>query len=79
MNDEQCQLARHALGLDRATQSYRNRYVTGQPMLRHHLWNDMVSKGWATHNGRGVFHLTQAGATMVLLPGETLCAEDFPS
>jgi len=78
VNEAQKKLARHALGLStgyaRGGKSYRNRYIAGQC---HKDFDDMVGDGLATYE-RGVYYMTRKGAELALLPGETLCGEDFP-
>lgn len=81
------ELARHALGLpNKRGQSYRNRFLCSAPGANFRAWSAMVGDGDATmaqrvkeFGGSTWFHLTQQGAEKALLPGETLCPEDFPT
>ncbi len=86
MTDNQIDLARHALGLpNRMKRSYRNNFVAGPGHVDWDEWQMMVAAGHAVsrrwslipHIER-VFTLTRAGATLALLPGESLDPEDFP-
>lgn len=78
------ELARHALGLDRRRQSYRNHYIVGE-CEDHTIWLGMVERGLARQRRRSsatfgdsdCFYLTRAGALAALEPGETLDPEDF--
>ncbi len=82
MTPTQRELARHALGLkDGHKQSYRNRFLAG--VMDEPAWRQMVRAGYAVV-GAGTplghwFLLTTDGARAALLPGETLCSEDFPA
>ena len=82
MTPEQLKLARHALGLDYKKVSYRNRYYTIGRGQEHKEWLAMVEKGYAIEDSvlpdSTRFELTRKGAEAALLPGETLCPEDFP-
>jgi hypothetical protein len=78
------ELARHALGLDRRTFSYRNYYVVGSGD-DHTAWLGLVERGLAKRRpgdeltgGSDIFYLTRAGALAALETGETLDREDFP-
>ena len=78
MTPEQIKMARHALGLEDGRKvSYRNRYFAGGPPTEA-AWNDLVAKGLAERTSL-CFHLTEVGAKAVLLAGERLDPEDFPS
>jgi hypothetical protein len=87
MTDRQRELARHALGLpNQRRTSYRNRFCTGPGCTDYDNWCEMVEKGFARRRagsvltgGDDLFSLTRAGAEVVLMPGETLCPEDFPT
>lgn len=71
-------MARHALGLgDGRKVSYRNRYFAAPGSSKEAAWGDLVGHGFAERSNL-CFHLTTAGAKMVLLLGERLDAEDFP-
>jgi len=84
ITDSQRQLARHALGLpNKQRRSYRNRYHATMGGEKHKAWLDMVNAGLATYwPQRGsrvdLFTLTIVGASLALLPGESLDPEDFP-
>lgn len=84
MTEEQIKMARHALGLDdlNPRRSYRNRYAAGVGSSQLRAWDDLCDRGLATRGWQQVstitFHLTKAGATLVLRRGETLDKEDFP-
>ena len=80
-------LARHALGLpNKRKMTYRNHFVTGEGSTDYPHWMAMVDMGAAQRRygsrcrpGEDVlFHLTRAGAEMVLNDDEKLCPEDFP-
>ena len=84
MTPNQIELARHALGLTRNKQSFRNHFVAG-PGRDFDGWMDMVSAGHAKVQesellspGQACFWLTERGARAVLRKGESLCPEDFP-
>lgn len=87
MDKEQTKLARHALGLTGGKKmSYRNHFVTGPGSPDYEAWAHMVASGHAWRQagnemtgGDDLFGLTLAGARSVLLKGETLCLEDFPT
>lgn len=82
MTDRQRQIARHMLGLGNAKRSYRNRYVAGEGHADFETLRAMLREGLVkTHadDFRRTWHLTRAAAESVLLPGESLDAEDFPS
>ncbi len=85
LTDEQRNLARHALGLTSRPKSYRNRYFCTPGGGAHAEWMQMVSAGLAgtdgpdgSEEGLTFFWLTRRGAEAALMPGEKLCAEDFP-
>jgi hypothetical protein len=88
MTPAQMELARHALGLPTAARrSYRNRYFASAGGATYDLWMQMVAAGEAVRgevqartqrSGSIYFELTRQGAEAALLPGETLCPEDFP-
>lgn len=85
MTPEQIELARHALGLTRQKQSYRNYFCAGPDHSDHAEWMKMVSEGDAIvrgdtlgmRRGDNLFHVTRAGAEKALQPGETLDPEDW--
>jgi hypothetical protein len=84
MTTEQMAMARHALGLpNESGQSYRNRYFTSCGSVTEREWDELVKSGLAVREKGGGklahFYLTDAGARMVIAPGETLDPEDFPS
>lgn len=87
MSNRQWGLARHALGLpNRAERSYRNRFIAGTQHRDYRTWRAMVRAGHAEshvfsktdRNTRFCFSLTRQGADLAVLPGESLCPEDFP-
>lgn len=86
MNQEQLALARHALGLPNDNgKSYRNRFYAAVNTRDWQQWNNMVERGLADKekcDGSTVKHcwfwLTREGATLALMPRESLDAEDFP-
>lgn len=82
MTPDQRKLARHALGLDQRSCSYRNYYAAALGTNIEERWDDMVRQGLAERgNDRGRlvgFCLTDAGALAALDVGETLDPEDFP-
>ena len=86
MTDDQIDLGRHALGLpNRKRISYRNHFCAGPGHLDYFNWLEMTTLGYAIRRkgselsgGDDVFLLTFKGASECVLPGEKLCAEDFP-
>lgn len=83
MTDRQRQIARHMLGLGNAKRSYRNRYVAGPGHHDYPTLFEMESAGMVVRRDPlrvgDTWRLTRAAAESVLLPGEALDAEDFPS
>lgn len=81
MNEQQRRLARHALGLDASSKSYRNRYQTVGGTFTARCWQDMVASGDARLLAPTFlyFELTEQGARKVLQDGETLDPDDFPN
>lgn len=87
MNEEQRELARHALGLNtRNRVSYRNRFIASECHDDYENWMWMVNWGYAKYRdepksigGSRYFYLTREGAEQVLVKGESLCPEDFPN
>lgn len=84
MTDRQRQIARHMLGLDSPTmRSYRNYFVANSDHADFVTLAEMQREGLVARltNGPGsdYWFLTRAAAESVLLPGESLDAEDFPS
>lgn len=81
MNSEQVRMARHALGLPNDNhQSYRNHFCLYRDSDGYAAWEDLVAKGFATkYTGQkmDVFHLTAAGAKLVITGPEKLDTEDF--
>lgn len=86
MTQQQRELARHALGLERRhPASYRNRFVTGRGSKDHREWMEMVATGDAVRRAANVeffgdddlFCMTLRGAESVLEPGESLDMADF--
>lgn len=81
LTNEQVSKARHALGLTRQKNAYRNYYTAPDDAD----WNDLVAKGLATkrewNGGREfIYHLTKRGAFCFLDPGERLDHDlRFPS
>lgn len=86
MTPSQRQLARHALGLDRQKDAYRNSFVTGLGCSDYAEWLAMVAAGEAVRRcgdqlpfgGDDLFHLTRSGAMTALSIGETLGEATFP-
>lgn len=84
MNKKQRSLARHALGLDVANRSYRNRYYASPNTDISRAWDAMVERGEALrvpeHDTRttNFYCLTRAGAELALGPRDSLDPEDFP-
>lgn len=83
MTDRQRQIARHMLGLGNAKRSYRNRYCAEPGHADFDTLLQMLDAGLVTSR-RGIrphisWHLTRAAAESVLLPGESLDPEDFPT
>ncbi|MDD2794394.1 hypothetical protein [Acidocella sp.] len=87
MNDEQKKLARHALGLRNGQKtSCRNHFVAG---VGHTDWSNLMEmvksgdaimrKGSVLSGDDPVFFITAQGAKAAILPGEKLCAKDFPN
>lgn len=79
----QLDMARHALGLPNARKcSYRNYYCASFGTFQDVRWGEMVDAGHAErHESRSKFvgySLTESGARIALMPGETLDPEDFP-
>jgi hypothetical protein len=87
MTQKQIELIRHALGLGRGhTVSYRRYFVAGGGHEDHEDWLAMERDGCAIQRkfsvlpaGDVLFIVTRKGAEAALQPGESLCAEDFPS
>lgn len=78
-------LARHALGLNRQRQAYRNHFVTGAGCEDHDHWQAMVATGLAVRRppsvlsgGGDIFMLTRRGAEAALAEGERLFEQRFP-
>lgn len=85
MSPRQRELARHALGLpNQKRTSYRNYFTAGYEHVDYDDWREMVSAGVAIRRSGGdlidgdIFHLTLAGASAAIEPGERLDPEDFP-
>lgn len=79
------ELARHALGLPNDNnRSFRNHYVAEPSSDAGRLLTRSVAFGYCTERphtlvpAMNVYRLTRAGAELCLLPGESLCPEDFP-
>lgn len=71
--DQQVDKARHALGLTRQKNAYRNYYTAPDDAD----WNDLVDRGFATKRewdgGREfIYHLTKRGACCFMNAGERL-------
>lgn len=80
MTDRQRQIARHMLfGSSTSKRSYRNRFMTGPGTDDYGTLCDMHSAGLVELRGDCHWRLTRAAAESVLLPGESLDPEDFPS
>ncbi len=84
MTDRQRQIARHMLGLGNAKRSYRNRFFAAEGHRDYATLVEMESAGLVTRWLRSGpnddrWQLTRAAAESVLLPGEWLDPEDFPS
>lgn len=82
LTDLQWQVARRALGLpnDKGI-AFRNHYYAPRLSSSFDAWMKLVELGYARrgkeqHNV--AFHLTRAGAKLVLQHGERLDPEDFP-
>lgn len=84
MNAKQRKLARHALGLDVANRSYRNRFYAHQDSDDAHTWAAMVRNGEALRVPEhdtvttDFYCLTKAGAALALGERDSLDPEDFP-
>lgn len=79
MTEEQTNKARHALGLDRRKDAYRNRYIATPNSPDWCVWAAMVIVGDArvsrlvcTTDGDDIFSLTKQGAARVVRDGESL-------
>lgn len=79
------EFGRHALGLPNDNKrSFRNYYVTepssdaGRLLTRSVAYGYTTERPYALATGMNVYRLTRAGAELCLLPGESLCPEDFP-
>lgn len=84
MNNQQRELARHALGLpNRDRESYRNHYCAEPGGDGYQDWLDMARAGLARKRTRGIdvgldtFHLTLRGAILAIDPGEDISQEDM--
>lgn len=69
-------MMRHALGLDRSKNAYRNRYNAGTTAAED-AWLDLCGRGLAGVARRGQYHVTRAGFALVVEPGETFDHETF--
>lgn len=83
MNENQREMARHALGFPNAKNtSCRNHFSIGPGGDGYEDWVDLTSKGLAIERkggpfgGDSMFHLTLSGALMVREPKEHLSRED---
>jgi hypothetical protein len=83
MTPMQRELARHALGLpNKKRRTYRNHFCIGVGGTNYEEWQDLVANGLAVARsssacgGDDFFHLTLAGARMVLNPNEHISRED---
>jgi hypothetical protein len=81
----QIELARHALGLTRGRQSYRNHFCCGPGHDDFDQWEAMTAAGAARRfkpsvlsGGDFTFVLTRSGAEAALRRGESLDAKHFP-
>ncbi len=80
MTEQQRKIARHMLfGSSKSKRSYRNRFVGGPGTQDYGTLCDMHAAGLVELRGDCHWRLTRAAAESVLLPGETLDPEDFPS
>lgn len=83
MNQTQRELARHALGLDAANRSYRNRYFATQGSAEDKEWAAMAESELALrvpeHDTQttNFYCLTKVGAEMALGERDSLDPEDF--
>lgn len=85
LTENQIEIIRHTIGLDRSSRSYRNRYIAS---AGHHNFDDLESLvkcgAMEKYDGSGLFGkssiyiATKSGANAVLKKGEALCSEDFP-
>jgi hypothetical protein len=76
LTDIQRGMMRHALGLDRSKNAYRNHYEIGSAESATAWW-DLCSRGLAVLPSPAMARVTRAGFAEVALPGETFDAETF--
>lgn len=81
MTERQRQIARHMLfGSSASKRSFRNFYVADAKHVNFPTLVEMERAGFVSSDrGRCCWFLTRAAAESVLLPGESLDPEDFPS
>lgn len=64
VTDRHRQLMRHALGLDRSSEPYRNHYVTPETTDTAGAWRELIAMGFATvepQSGMALYRVSEAG------------------
>jgi DNA-binding PadR family transcriptional regulator len=66
---------KHALGLNRQPEPFRNHFCAGEGSTYYPIWEGLVAKGYATkrgpselHGGDFIYHVTEAGRAAAGLP-----------